>query len=441
MPLGLITMPALSDSFNHRLELANVNKQLRGVEVAFEHLSRLVDIRDTIAAVESSEMEIATLQMANIALNYSRKTLNLDNQDTILALESMSVTDGLAASLEGFKDVIRAIWDAIVRTLKYIWDKITYIFRSQKRQVQQEIKTQENNQKDIKEISRNDSLPEVSSERLTDPRVLKALSHMSSEPNDAIILRAISNMKNNSIKTKGLISELDQSVHLFNSEIQHLLSNLSQQGIVAEVSNNLATFFNSHINAYIEHSFDRAIAILPTILESNGINSRDVDHDRIKIMRGFIDGGVVYFLPMHSRANDIYEVLALPKQDSVRVLTEVNYFKRSELNDISKVILELLKTQLELDKFYEATFNDTKATMQDLLRVVNAFFHEPEHIIREFALSESDFNSVVGFIRTNIMMLAKLTDEVNTTYDMCRLSTLFYSYLLDLNIKHYKITV
>lgn len=92
-----------------------------GIQSALESLDTLNQVKEAVG--EGQELSPAALRIVRITVENIKTQLGVLQQEEV-AMES--VVDG-KLSMEGLGAVISSVWNAIVRTFKWIWDTITSI--------------------------------------------------------------------------------------------------------------------------------------------------------------------------------------------------------------------------------------------------------------------------------------------------------------------------
>jgi hypothetical protein len=100
------------------VSVEEIESHIAGTAVALEHLSSMMQMQSVLA--QSSD--ITTTRIARIATSHIARQMDL-------SIPQIS-TESMETSLESIGSFIKSIWEAIKRTFKAIWDKITWIFRA-----------------------------------------------------------------------------------------------------------------------------------------------------------------------------------------------------------------------------------------------------------------------------------------------------------------------
>lgn len=98
----------------------------RGIENALESLETLNNIQQ---ATQDTELTPAALKIIQITVENIKTQLGIFTEPSV----SLEAVQGTSISMEGLTSIMKSIWDAIVRTMTWIWETITNIFSSSSR--------------------------------------------------------------------------------------------------------------------------------------------------------------------------------------------------------------------------------------------------------------------------------------------------------------------
>lgn len=101
-----------------------VDSCLEGINSAIEDITTL----QRLSKVIKTNTSIEALRITESMVNSIRSNSFIDKKDSKLSLESISLNDKNLFVLESISDAIRAIWEKIVATFKFIISKIVGIF-------------------------------------------------------------------------------------------------------------------------------------------------------------------------------------------------------------------------------------------------------------------------------------------------------------------------
>lgn len=116
-----------NDDYQHLTD--DLTEQIEGIELGLEAMQDL----NNIEALYKSDKSNVTQRIANIAVEDIKKKLGIFNSETIISTEAF---DG--KSNGGFTELLRTIWQAIVRTFRAIWNTITGLFKRRGSEQQKE---------------------------------------------------------------------------------------------------------------------------------------------------------------------------------------------------------------------------------------------------------------------------------------------------------------
>lgn len=435
------------DSDNDFLLYANswedVSDELRGLEVAFEQIESLSKIRGIVAKYRDRGLSRSSVKLANIATGSVRKTLKLNDIPKQVCMENLSEMDSVNVSLEGISDIIRRIWEAIKKTFEYIWNKITYIFRSQKRVINDQVAVSKKNEAEAKKVVdeiKTGKKEEPAKSFITDYLSLEALSHLDKEVNDGDLFNAMDQLNQNYKKIEGIIVELAIGADSITDDIVYLLHNLDEQKALDKLGDKLETFFDNTINKYIEATFQVPGIINTGDLAEAGMDISTLDLGSIRTIDGFINGGIVYFARNKTGNVGLFNIVPIKERTPNRPLSEIKYLDLDSLELFCAHVKSLVANAAVLEHVYETKVKAIKELVSKDMKACNDFIRNSTIVSREYGLSEQEFLVNFNFIKAAVSFLNKSTMDSVTMYNMYMNSIQFFNYFCKINLDHYKVS-
>lgn len=128
--------------------MGEIQSKLDGIEMGMESIVSLTRIRDALK--KSMKPSQSAINIGSLAVESIKRSVDIFSHPDIVSVECFRENE---VSLEGLDNVIKTIWDAIVRTFKAIWDNIHYVIKyitgkDRKQQVEEILKANDQSQKE-----------------------------------------------------------------------------------------------------------------------------------------------------------------------------------------------------------------------------------------------------------------------------------------------------
>lgn len=429
---------AIVDNVNYHPNMLNLQPQIRGIQFATEQISHLAKLKAVLLKHKNKPFNDSSKKLSILAIESITCKLKLDN-DRTLSMENLNDENALNVSIESITETIKEVWAAIVRTFKYIWDKIKSFFSGSKQRTSMAVSKAKRNETELKQITEEIEklevpIPEgvmVKVDALLNP--LKYLNKNISQnelielPNS---LDQISKIINDIIleveklyisinMSSGNINENDQE------SFRKFCSSTTEEGNFAiyETFNIFAQNMTNIVND--EKPYKHR---LNDIQENNDI----VKSDSVKIVSGFINGGAIAAYTLSNKDSGKY---------ILKCIDECN----NEHGNVSIVIPDIDGSEMFAAKVTKLTrsLNDLRELHENKIISLNHLNDEiliniGKHVNNIEETNEDEKQIGLKTIQTVATYLAYLDTEITKCYHLFERSVLYYSALLDYIKNHYK---
>lgn len=377
-----------------------------GVQVALEALETLGQIHLVLRTTEPSRQ---ALRIAAIATENIRRDLNVAGLFSC-ALESSDGNAPATGIIDSIGRFISGIWEAIVKTFKYIWRKI--LTSGDEKEADDDIRKT----KDL--IQGLQKAKARSSQRQHDEHVtIKSLTEPLNFYNREITAKDFHQHIEKLGKIGAIVKGLSDASTSASAELSVTVDQLKAHGVdagslmsVSETRNKYQTFIVDH---YTSDTFGPG--------EDAALSESDlarIDADSLCSLAGFIRGGKAFFYTKDAEPGeqDFGSVVIRNRQkdsDEVKIKT----FNTDELINCLKLALDVREKLQDIGQHYEQRSSVMKRNQEKILSSLDDLIHNAA-----LQTNPEAARLTIGYIRsvTKFLMLASV--DLSNIFDMYKRS-------------------
>lgn len=411
---------------------SNVDAMVGGIEAAMESLQALQKLKAAFQKQKNRKPSKSSIKIGMLAMERIKDSVGIFDGQLIVAQECFTED---SVSVEGISDIMRSIWDAIVRTFQAVWDAITRLFSSstdsktkkQAKDSYENVKSAVKSGKSAKSTENKNDNTDVKSDDgsfLLPYEVSQPFRYIGEDPR-------LTDLKEEALKlllTVKIVEGTIQNLQVCNVNVQDFIQKMRHREIKPDDYSGVHQamgFFQSYL---IDH-FDKGgeAEILEYIKQSYPDQVDNVDRTSLRTLNGLTRGNVVTAFMYDLRGDDtnIYiDVRQKPKAEGsakIRVMDSSEAVSYCEINldlttktldmmdhfnrDVGKIIgsqKAMLAGLKDLFKMYgEESGDDYKLVIQFAQAVTSSmskFMKDMSRIVRAVEVSALDHNRVAGAI-------------------------------------------
>lgn len=427
--LTLVTVDGLMMPEGNGIPL-DTQEKLDGIELGFEAIAALERIKSILS---NKTLDKTTLKLSRIAFEDIKNQVGIYNDGTLISMECFT-NDTVA--LEGFTAFIEAIWDAIVRTFKAIWESIRSLFGSS------EIKAKE---KQAEEIVKDYKTPQTE----------KAPAHTGHEAPPILSKVEVSGFQTiakhfqylgDKIKVADLISEIGKirksilgceemlkALEVANMNMDVAVDRFQTVGIDEKSLN----FFETGNAAYYDAILDNLAksedlgSYKKELDEKLSIDYHSVDRQSVRNLDGLSRGSKVFAFHLKEHDEDTackFLFLNNVNSETNASVTLDEEYTSQELIVLGECLADTLKELREFKDLYQSKSTRMINMQNGTLKKMQAFIEKGVH-------AGENVNSGLKFFQLVVRSLQKATITLSTFDSALQQSLLDHS---DMNTYLYK---
>ena len=143
---------AIVDNIDYHPTMLNLQPQIRGIQFATEQISHLAKLKAVLLKHRNKPFNENSKKLSILAIESITSKLKLGDVKS-LSMESLNGENALNLSIESITETIKEVWAAIVRTFKYIWEKIKSFFSGSKQRTAMAVSKTKRNETELKQIT------------------------------------------------------------------------------------------------------------------------------------------------------------------------------------------------------------------------------------------------------------------------------------------------
>lgn len=410
----------------------NIDQMVGGIEAAMESLQTLQKLKAVFQKQKDRKPSKSSIKIGMLAMERIKETVGIFDGQLIVAQECFTED---TVSVEGITDIMRSIWDAIVRTFQAVWDAIANLFSSSAdSKVKKEAKTSYENVKNAvkagnspKSAQKPDE-PAVKSDDgsfVLSMDVSQPFRYISEDPQ-------LSDLREEAVKlltTVKIVQGTIQNLQVCNVNVQDFIQKMRHREIKPDDYSGVHQamgFFQSYLIDHFERGNETEIQ--EHIKQNYPDQVDNVDRTSLRTLYGLTRGSAVTAFMYDLRGDDtnIYlDVYQKPKAEGsakIRVTDSSEAVTYCEVNldlttktldmmdhfnrDIGKIIgsqKAMLANLKDLFKMYsvDSADEDYKLVIQFAQAVTTSmskFMKDMSRVVRAVEVSALDHNRVAAAI-------------------------------------------
>lgn len=428
---------AIVDNINYHPTMLNLQPQIRGIQFATEQISHLAKLKAVLLKHRNKPFNENSKKLSILAIESITSKLKLDDVKS-LSMESLNGENALNVSIESITETIKEVWAAIVRTFKYIWEKIKSFFSGSKQRTTMAVSKTKRNETELKDI-----LKEIEKLEVPVPEGIMikvdALLNPLKYLNKNISQNELIELPNSLLQINGFLNDVILEV-----EKLYLSINMKSESIQENDYLSFRKFCSSTTeedNFSIFESFNVFAQNIPNIvtdekpykklLNDKQENGDIVKSDSIKIVSGFINGGAVITYTLSNRDNGKYLIKCIDEcANDGNVNITIPDQATSEM--FAGKVFSLARACDDLRELFNSKNKSLEIITQQIFININKHISSiGEEDIDNLENSLSAFKNISTYLR-------ELDTAVVSCYHLFERSVLYYSALLDYIKNHYK---
>jgi len=399
-------------------ESFDFSSELRGISVALSQIESLNKIR---SIASKSKLSAESISIANILNSNIGKNLHI-SEHIKLSTESIDAKDS-NITMESISSSIAKIWDMIKKTFAYIWQKITYIFRS----IKNDGSIKEMKMKKLdKEIDDLVKKAEYNKNNINEPPYLEntvflnAFAFLDKEINTSSLLEYIRSLEN----TGSNIIMFGQAIEITMNNLKNLLDSLESNDYsefiktyASMLANNNNAMFSELINfaniSIFSNNSDTALRKRINTYFPNG--GSEIDSNSLRIMTGFINGGVACFYNESNSDSSALHVKVISNTEFPNSRTKIKIPKLNELKDICINLSKILNKQLDVTDDIDFKYKSIKHNLDICFKTVNSSISNTNN-----SANPDEMNKAISIINESLSVIANMLSAsiaINSMYN------------------------
>lgn len=417
----------------------SIDHEIAGLNAAFEEINKLIHISNIVKnSSKDNIISLETRKIIDITLNSTKHNLNLVMPERV----SLENADGnVNVCLEGISEFLARIWKAIVDTFKWIWDKITYLFRSKTSKIKDKMREIEieKMKKEIKDIAKNKSTntktalnrPYINVHKYISPFDYKNDEYSSSE-----IIKDTRNLEN---KIK-ILKEAIDSVELTNNNLNEIFKSIKEIGdgsIASDFINSLSNetlygYFANFVNNIHSDVDNKYRLKMNEHLPNKGIN---IERNNLKVINDLSNNGFIAFYINSSKENSANKFEIQVTQNIINNEENVK-IQVMDIHDLETYVIASVDAYgkvIDLRKEYDTKYNQIEKKQKEALIILNEIFKEFEK-----SGNVSEVQNLSRIIRDSFIYVLVLADNASAAMSYVEKTTIDYIQLAQYMINYWK---
>lgn len=403
-------------------------ERLDGLNSAFEAYGTLCAIQELVK--DKEVIDPVSKRLAKIAIENVKLSLDIFKDGTTIAVESM---DDSCISVEGFKETLKGIWDAIVRTFKSIWVYINSFFKSskQKANLQEAKDVVSSAVSDIKKAASNDSAPTSEQKETTGvdsvlTEKFKIAIGRFGFMKDPITLADLLEQLAMLEATISSCSTLTKSLEICNVNAIEAVKELERSNgqLTDSVNGYAASIVVSYFDA-IGSCFNNHEDIYPyreQVKEKFSLKYHELNKQTTGALTGFTRGVKIFaFQENKQQVDDILYKFIITKEptDSKEQLNKLYFTSLEEVQEYGEGVATLLDSLIDLIAQYEVSskrvYNSNETLLEKMDKAIIASGNDNALVQRHLGIYKAIIN-VLGTTVTSLNTFIVAVDKSATDH-------------------------
>lgn len=417
----------------------NFDREIAGINYAIEQIQNLSLLKITLKNNTNSDISLESAKIVRIAINNIKTKLNIDSRHTLSLEDNHKYT----VCTEDISDVITKIWDAIVRTINYIWEKITNLFKSNK---------VTNKVKDIKIKALKQDLKNISTNRSTNVKtaielpyidainVLKPFNYINSEWKPKEIISAIRQLQDKNEDIRECIFNIELTMKSFHAIYKHIASKdenvsnelIGNQDTINSANDNAINFFTSYVNGLkrdssLNSGFRR---VINSSLPDNGDN---VNSASLKILKDFSHNGFIAFYSINGSRNSSFEMVVKDRIDADNEQVKIKMLSIDDLKTFTEIVCDTISKNITLAEDAEVKKRSIEKMKDEILNILSASIDK----LKDTGNTD-ELKNKINYIKDTLLYINILSLKASQGLDLYTRTVDDYFKLNEFMIKYWK---
>ncbi len=355
-----------------------VTETLEGILQAMDQYEALGKVHDIIS--KSGGTDTVSMEMARIVIDNVKKNTGIFGNNGLMAMEAHSVLT-MEGFLSGITDMMKAIWDTIVRTFQAIWDSFKRLFGMGKEQIK--ISQAEKAVAELDKVKKEaKTLPIVEVSEVKEHKrqpfdnQLMKFGYLGKTITLKMLLQELYDLKSSIQKCTQLLSSLEvANVNMF-----AFIDNTNKHGFDDQSFTYATLGFKTYFES-IERTFDKGEDLYKYkdyLMEKTSIAYNDVDRKSIRSLKGITRGSKLFAFQTSTEDFDSarYRFLITP-EDVTTVAPAMDLIEFDQIHLYATEIESLLRVEFStMVTEFQKRSERIEKTQKDMLRSMDRMVHD-----------------------------------------------------------------
>lgn len=429
---------AIVDNIDYHPTMLNLQPQIRGIQFATEQISHLAKLKAVLLKHRNKPFNENSKKLSILAIESITSKLKLDDVKS-LSMESLNGENALNVSIESIAETIKEVWAAIVRTFKYIWEKIKSFFSGSKQRTAMVVSKTKRNETELKQITQEIEKLEVPIPEGVTIKVdalLNPLKYLNKNISQNELIELPNSLNQISKIINDIILEVEKLYISINMSSDNINENdpESFRKFCASTTEEGSFGLFETFNIFAQNMSNIVDDEKPykEYLNNSQQNNDIIRSDSVKLITGFINGGAIasYTLSNKDTGKYILKCIDECNNEYGNVSIAIPDIQGAEM--FASKVTTLTRSLEDLRDLYSNKFTSLENVSKQI------FINVGKHIENIDQANIDELETSINAFKNISEYLKNLDIASSSIYHLFERSVLYYSALLDYIKNHYK---